>query len=117
MSIEEAGLGSFFIGQEVAVPVAGGKVEFAKKGVSLQLQGTAAEKKKIHVGGLFEWKEPRLDAENQLKPEALGSQCISEVVHLGETIKVRLDLSKQNGKEYRVEVKALEVKEDIKAGS
>jgi hypothetical protein len=117
LSTDEGGQCSFFSGQEIAVPVAGGKAEFIQRGISLKLQAMGTVKKSIHVAGIFEWKEPRLTDKKQLKDGALASQCISEVVHEGETVKVKLDLSKHNGKEYRVEFRVEEIKEEQKSGS
>jgi hypothetical protein len=78
--------------------------------MSLRLQATGAEKQRIYVGGLFEWKHPRFDNHNQPHDGSLGCQSISELVCPGETIKVKLDLSKEKGNEYRVEIKVEEVK-------
>jgi len=115
MRSSEGALGSCFVGQKIAV-VAGGKVTFVDKGISMKVQATGAAKKRIHVGGTFEVLDPHLDAANRVV-DILGSQGISEVVHPGETVKANLDLSKENGKEYRVELKVEEVKEDTKPGS
>ena len=87
------------------------------KGHFSKASGHGTVKKSIHVAGVFEWKEPRLTDKKQLKDGALASQCISEVVHEGETVKVKLDLSKQNGKEYRVEFRVEVVKEEQRSGS
>jgi hypothetical protein len=116
LKCEEGSEGVCFTGQEVTI-AAEGKISTVRKGFSIKLQAIGAKKKRIHVGGLFEVLDPRLDPKTQKVIETLGRQCISEVVYPGEAVKVKLDLSKENGKEYRVELKVEEVKEEQRSGS
>jgi hypothetical protein len=102
---------SVFVGQEILLPDARGVARSFLKGNSLKIQATAAEKKRIHVGGLFELKHPIYDQKGQPHDGSVGTLRISEVVLPGETLKVKMDLTNENGKEYRVEIQVEEIEE------
>jgi len=106
-----------FIGEEIPVTVAGGTIEISQQGIALQVHATIAEKNKIHIGGLFELREPLLNKWKQLTKEALSSQCFSEFVKVGEPITAKMDLRKKNGKQYTIVLKVREIRKDSEVGS
>jgi hypothetical protein len=106
-----------FIGEEIPVTVSGGLIEIGQQGVALQVQATMVVKNRIHIGGLIELKEPLLNKWKQLTRKALGSQCFSGFVKVGEPITAKLDLRKKNGKLYTIVLKVKEIRKDTEIGS
>jgi len=110
MLAKEGSIPACFIGEEIPVTVAGESIKIGQQGVALQVQATMTEKKQIHIGGLFEVREPLLNRRKQLIKEALGSQCFSEFVKVGEPITAKLDLRKKNGKQYTMTLMVKEIR-------